>query len=58
MDREYDVVLALNIFHHFLKDKRSHDKFVRMLQRLQTKIMIFQSHLTSEPQNAWGLSQL
>lgn len=46
----FDVVLALNIFHHFLKEETSYIKLVGMLGRLELQEMYFQPHHPSEPQ--------
>lgn len=46
----FDVILALNIFHHFLKTKESYDRFIHLLKNLKTRELFFVSHLTSEPQ--------
>lgn len=46
----FDVVLALNIFHHFLKREDVHRALVDFLQRMDMSMMIFQPHHTSEPQ--------
>jgi len=46
----FDVILALNIFHHFLKTKESYDKYIRLLRNLQTRELFFESHLPDEPQ--------
>lgn len=46
----YDVVLALNIFHHFLKKEPIFNKFKLFLNSLDCKTMIFQSHATNEKQ--------
>ena len=43
MDRfDYDIVLALNVFHHFIKRKRNYDKLVEFLGRLRCKVMYFE----------------
>jgi len=47
---KFDVVLALNIFHHFLKKKVRYDSFLPFLDRLDCKTMIFQAHRSEEPQ--------
>ena len=47
---DYDVVLALNIFHHFIKTEESHRNFISLLGRLNSKLMFFQAHNTSEGQ--------
>ena len=49
-DTDFDIVIALNIFHHFLKKKDRFENFNRFLQRLNCKTMIFQSHRYEEPQ--------
>ena len=46
----FDVVLALNIFHHFLKDKSSYLELINLLKKLNMKEMYFQPHLPNEPQ--------
>jgi hypothetical protein len=46
----FDVVLALNILHQFLKTKESHDRFVELLNNLQTRELFFEPHLPDEPQ--------
>lgn len=45
---EMDMVLALNIFHHFLKDKGSFQKFKDFLGKLKMKAMFFQPHVPGE----------
>jgi cyclopropane fatty-acyl-phospholipid synthase-like methyltransferase len=49
-DLKFDIVLALNIFHHFLKKKARYDQFLPFLGRLDCKSMIFQAHRPDEPQ--------
>lgn len=41
---QYDVVLALNIFHHFLKTPASFDALSELLERIETKVMFFEPH--------------
>lgn len=48
--KRYDIVLALNVFHHFLKNKQDYDKLTRFLTDLDTKIMFFEPHQPNEPQ--------
>lgn len=48
--KKYDVVLALNIFHHFLKTKREYDRLTKFLNEIDTKIMFFEPHLFNEKQ--------
>lgn len=38
----FEVVLALNIFHHLIKTKELHDKLVNFLQRLNTRCIFFE----------------
>lgn len=46
----YDVILAVNIFHHFLKRKETYDKLTSFLKNLQAKEMYFQPHNPDEGQ--------
>ena len=46
----FDVVLALNIFHHFLKDRTPYFELLNLLGKLQLKEMYFQPHRPDEPQ--------
>jgi hypothetical protein len=48
--QHFKVVLALNIFHHFLKTAESFDKFKRWLAQLNTDSMIFEPHCSHETQ--------
>lgn len=47
---EFDVVLALNIFHHFLKTEDDHARLVQLLRRLRASELILETHDPSEPQ--------
>ena len=47
---QFDVVLALNIFHHFLKKRSLFNEFKELLQNLRTKLMFFSSALVGEDQ--------
>jgi len=49
-DKHWEVVLAFNIFHHFLKHKALHDKLVAWLKGLNVDVMIFEPHRTGERQ--------
>jgi hypothetical protein len=49
---QYDVVLALAIFHHFLKEGRSFEKLKMLLGNLNANEMFFEPHLPSDPQMA------
>lgn len=45
---QFDVVIALNILHHFIKNKKSYAKLIRLLNGLKTKEMFFEACLDSE----------
>ena len=47
---KYDIVLALSIFHHFLKSEFLYYKFIAMLKSIDTKEMYFEPHLQTESQ--------
>jgi hypothetical protein len=47
-----DLVLALNIFHHFLKTESSFRELQEFLRRLDTRYMLFEPHLVDDPQMA------
>lgn len=51
----FDIVLALNIFHHFLREKKLYIQFTEFLNKLQIKYMYFQPHNPQEKvmQNAY-----
>jgi 2-polyprenyl-3-methyl-5-hydroxy-6-metoxy-1,4-benzoquinol methylase len=49
---KFDVVLALNIFHHFLKRKTEFFKLKELLRNLEMDVLIFESHLYHEKQMA------
>ena len=44
-----DLILALNIFHHFCKTEELHGKFVKLLNRMKPEIMLFQAHRHDPP---------
>ncbi|MFT4926954.1 MAG: 2-polyprenyl-3-methyl-5-hydroxy-6-metoxy-1,4-benzoquinol methylase [Phenylobacterium sp.] len=46
----FDVTLALNIFHHFLKQPETFEQLKHFLQQLDTKCLIFQPHLHNSRQ--------
>jgi 2-polyprenyl-3-methyl-5-hydroxy-6-metoxy-1,4-benzoquinol methylase len=48
--QKFKIVLALNIFHHFIKKRESFEKLQRWLARLDTDMMIFEPHSVAEPQ--------
>ncbi len=45
---DFDIVLALNIFHHFLREKELYQNLIAFLGRLKLKTMYFQPHDPSE----------
>ncbi len=47
---KFDIVLALNIFHHFLKTEDYYNNLTYLLKRINTNIIIFEPHLPNEPQ--------
>jgi hypothetical protein len=52
---DFDIVLALNIFHHFLREKELYHKLIIYLRKLKVKEMYFQPHDPNEKimQNAY-----
>ena len=49
-ETKFDVVLALNIFHHFLKEQNVFRKFKEFLSRLEVKELFLQTHDHEDPQ--------
>ncbi|MCK9225794.1 MAG: hypothetical protein M0R46_01690 [Candidatus Muirbacterium halophilum] len=45
---EFDTVIALNIFHHFLKNENDYIEFKSMLKELKIKEMFFEAHNYNE----------
>jgi 2-polyprenyl-3-methyl-5-hydroxy-6-metoxy-1,4-benzoquinol methylase len=45
---DYDIVIAFNIFHHFLREKDLYQKLIEFLTSLKVKVMYFQPHDPSE----------
>lgn len=46
----FDIVLALNIFHHFLKRKTTYEKLIRLLKRFRIKELYLETHNPHEEQ--------
>jgi len=44
----FDVILALNVFHHFLKKKESYEQLISLLKRFETKEIYLQTHNPEE----------
>jgi 2-polyprenyl-3-methyl-5-hydroxy-6-metoxy-1,4-benzoquinol methylase len=40
---DFDVVLALNIFHHFIKAEKDFHRLIDLLRRLRTRVIFFQT---------------
>lgn len=49
---EYDVVIALNIFHHFMKTRDTFEQLDDFLGRLKCRMLIYQAHYPHERQMA------
>lgn len=49
-DRRVDAVLALNVFHHFLKSEATFGELEDLLPRIDAEVMIFEPHLPEDPQ--------
>lgn len=45
---DFDIIMALNIFHHFLKSRQAFDAFQGMLARTRCRTMIYQAHSLTE----------
>lgn len=45
---KFDIVIAFNIFHHFIKTKKLYIKLVKFLKNLDCKVMFFEPHLHNE----------
>lgn len=45
---QFDVVLALNVFHHFLKHEKTYAKLINLLNGLQMKELFFEPPLPNE----------
>tara|TARA_B100001250_G_C19817496_1_gene799568 strand:- start:2084 stop:3196 length:1113 start_codon:yes stop_codon:yes gene_type:complete len=44
----YDIVLALSIFHGFIRNKSAYDKMTELLSKLEMKYMFFEPHKGDE----------
>lgn len=47
---KFDVVLALNIFHHYLKTKEFYEKLKIFLNKLNTDVLVLETHNIKESQ--------
>ena len=50
----FAVVLALNIFHHFLKTDALHEQLERFLGRLRAEVILFEPHRHDPPGQMTG----
>lgn len=50
MPKKYDVIIALSIFHHFIKEEKIFKKFIEFLKTLKGKELFFEPHNPDEPQ--------
>jgi len=50
LSASFDVVLALNIFHHFLKKETLYNELIKFLHSLDAQVMFFETHKPDEPQ--------
>ena len=48
--KEFDVFLALSVFHHFIKNEVTYKKLIQFLKNLKCKEMFFEPHNPEEPQ--------
>jgi len=46
----FDIILALCIFHHFLKTKEDYNKLIKLLNRLKAPFMYLETHDPNEDQ--------
>lgn len=47
---KYDVIIALSIFHHFIKEEKIFNKFIEFLKNLKGKELFFEPHNPAESQ--------
>lgn len=47
---ESDVILALSVFHHFIKKENTYIKLIKLLKKLKGKELFFEPHNPDEPQ--------
>jgi hypothetical protein len=47
-ENTFDVVVALAVFHHFIKKEHRHRRLVSLLRKIRTKQMFFWAHNTSD----------
>ena len=47
-DKEYDIILALSIFHGFMREKEMYETLTKFLGRIRTDYMFFEPHVEHE----------
>lgn len=50
----FKVVLAVNIFHHFIKTETGYNRLKAFMQRLRSEVMFFEPHHPDDPQMHTG----
>jgi 2-polyprenyl-3-methyl-5-hydroxy-6-metoxy-1,4-benzoquinol methylase len=50
MPAEYNVILALSTFHHFIKEEKIYKRFIKFLKNIKGSEMFFEPHNPDEPQ--------
>ena len=50
VDKAYSVILALNIFHHFIKTKEGYSRTKALVGKLRAEVLFFEPHLPEESQ--------
>ncbi len=48
--KKYDIVLALAIFHHFIKEEETYHQLIHFLKNIHIGEMYFEPHEPNEPQ--------
>ncbi len=57
LEKKYDAVVAFNVFHGFLKEKRLYDRFVLFLEKLNCTMLFFQSFPDAEAGAKKGIKE-
>lgn len=52
--KKFKLVIALSIFHHFIKTEELFKKFKTFLNSLDTEMIVFESHIFEEEQMNWS----
>ena len=53
-NREFSVVVAINIFHHFIKTEEGYNRLREFIRNIRAHVMIFEPHHPSDPQMSGG----